>query len=220
MDIPSKPAEATGSEGEAGIGFERLVFFSDAVFAIAITLLALELHLPDPTGPVTTDQFAQLLLGDMLPKYLGFVVSFVVIGVYWVLHHRDFTYYIRRYDQRLIWLNLLMLMTICFLPFSTSVQNAYGGQPLTVAFYATSVAAVGIVHTLMWLYASAHHRLIDPSLSPQFIRTYTLRSLAVPAVFLLSIGLVPIHPDLARFSWLLLIPLTIIRRRAAVPPSR
>ena len=120
-------------------GLERIVFFSDAVMAIAITLLALEIRLP---GNETNLSDAQLLatLGSLWHRYLGYFISFVVIGLYWQSHHRMFRS-IRRYDPRLIMLNLLFLLLIGFIPFPTSVIMDYSGLVATVFYAATMVAA-------------------------------------------------------------------------------
>src|SRR5437660_9370808 len=96
---------------------DRLMFFSDGVFAIAITLLVLQITVPIPG-------LSEHQLGDALrhlgPKYFGFVLSFLVIGRYWMAHHRVFEY-IKRFDMPLVWLNLAFLLLIAFLPFPTAV---------------------------------------------------------------------------------------------------
>ncbi len=87
------------------IGFERMVFFSDAVIAIAITLLALEIRLPDI--PLTAAQLPTTLLEET-PRFIAYFISFFVIGIFWLGHHRMFTY-IRHYNVGLIWINLVFL---------------------------------------------------------------------------------------------------------------
>jgi uncharacterized membrane protein len=188
-------------------GLERLVFFSDAVFAIAITLLVINIQLPSNAGADLLGAF-----GDVLPKIVSFVISFLVIGLYWVAHHQMFRS-VRRYDYRFVWLNLFLLMSIAFLPFSTEVIGTYGDQTVGVIFYAASLALAGILFMLVWLYAVHNHRLIEPDLPYDHIRNTTARIAVAPAVFLLSIPIALIRPSVAEWSWVLIFVLLRLLRR-------
>jgi uncharacterized membrane protein len=180
---------------------DRIVFFSDAVFAIAITLLALELRVPEmPVDQVTTQLPQQL--AAMTPKFLSFILSFLIIGSYWAAHHRDFQY-IKRYDQRLIWINLLLLMFVAFLPFPTAMLGNYPAQQYTVTLYAACLALMGFVRASLWWYASRNHRLIDRELDPHTIARLNRRGLLVPMIFLFSIILAIFNPFVAQWSWAL-----------------
>lgn len=197
---PAAQASAAPAK-EDQLGLERLIFFSDAVFAIAITLLALEIRLPIQPGDLPDSQLLQLLT-DIWHKYLSFAISFLVIGAFWMSHHRKFRF-IKRYDTNLIILNLFLLMGIAFIPFPTSILSENTGVTATV-FYALTIVVVGLLSASIWIYASLHNRLIDPDFTYQQKRHEALRALTVPAVFLLSIGLAFVDPDLAKFSWLLI----------------
>ncbi len=201
----SKPVQAfEGKPVEAhqeDLGLERLVFFSDAVFAIAITLLALEIRLPPLEGELTNEQLLQSLLA-LWPAYLGYLVSFLVIGGFWIGHHRRFRL-ILRYDANLILLNLLLLMVVAFIPFPTSIISEYGNQTATI-FYALTVTVAGLLSAAIWLYSSHHNRLTDAHLDVQFRRRESRRTLVIPLIFLLSIGLAFINDDWAKFSWILI----------------
>ena len=105
----------------------RIAAFSDGVYAIAITLLALQLEIP-----FGDDVDVWRELGRLWPEFLSLAISFAVIGVYWVAHHRLFSY-IERYDGRLIWLNLLTLFFIVIMPFTTSLVGEHGDAPVSVA---------------------------------------------------------------------------------------
>ncbi|MEZ4672538.1 MAG: TMEM175 family protein [Anaerolineae bacterium] len=191
------------------IGLERLVFFSDAVFAIAVTLLALEIRLPSEKSALTDAELLQYLLA-LWPKYLGYILSFLIVGSFWLGHHRRFRY-IQRYDATLIFLNLLLLMIIAFIPFPTAVLSEHGNQVATI-FYALTIAATGLLSTSIWVYASHKHRLIDPHLPAPVIQRDTLRQLAVSAVFLLSVGLSFVNYDLAKMAWILVAPVVLFIR--------
>ena len=96
---------------------KRILAFNDAIFSIAITLLVLDIEIPNTTA-IRTDGIWQVL-GDLIPNFIGFFVSFLVISLYWISHLK-FSKYIKLYDNRLLWLNLLLLLFIVLLPFSTA----------------------------------------------------------------------------------------------------
>jgi len=202
------PASQAGSPPEGhvepgkpntALGFERLLFFSDAVLAIAITLLAIELKLPESAAVLNSGDLARHLI-EMGGKFLSFFISFTVIGLYWLSHHRLFAY-IRRYDATLLWLNLLFLLGITFLPFATGLLGSHIGFFLTRTLYAVTVAFIGLAQTLIWVYATRKHRLVDRELDARLIRVLALRSLVPPVVFLLSIPLASVAPGLALILW-------------------
>ena len=190
-------------------GFERLIFFSDAVFAIAITLLALEIRLPVDATDLSDLQLMKSLMA-IWPKYLSFIISFLVIGNFWIAHHRQFRM-ITRYDTRLLLLNLFMLMSIAFIPFPTSILSENSNRTSTI-FYALSITLTGLLSALLWWYASWENRLTEKNFEVKVARRHLLSILTIPAVFLLSIGLAFIDPDLAKFSWMLTAPAAMLTR--------
>ena len=107
----------------------RLESFSDGVFAIVITLLVLELKLPE----VRYDALAQSLMA-LLPSISAYVLSFLLIGMYWVFHHHAYTL-IDGVDGVLLWLNIVFLLLISFMPFPTMMLGRYPGQTLPIVFY-------------------------------------------------------------------------------------
>jgi uncharacterized membrane protein len=192
-------AEATESKPEGGRELDRIVFFSDAVFAIAITILVLDIRVPDSLSP--TELPAEVL--SLWPKYLSYVISFLVLAIYWQAHHRVFKP-IRGYDGTLLWLNFLFLMAVAFLPFPTSLLGEYGGQQVSVAVYATNAAVASLLLSAISWYAVSGHRLVAEDLDEEEARLRWLQGLAVPVVFLASIGVSFLSPMAAMYSWLLL----------------
>ncbi|MFN2235838.1 MAG: TMEM175 family protein [Anaerolineales bacterium] len=184
------------------LGLERLIFFSDAVFAIAITLLALEIRLPDTDELLTNTQLASQLAG-MWHEYLAYILSFLVIGTFWMAHHRKYRYIIR-YDNRLLFLNLMMLMVIAFIPFPSSIISKYPDRSATI-FYALTMATAGILLAGNWWYASHHNRLIDPNLDVRISRRQLVAPLVTTAIFLFSILISFLNANLSRISWLLIL---------------
>ncbi|HYJ37839.1 MAG TPA: TMEM175 family protein, partial [Chitinophagaceae bacterium] len=108
---------------------ERLILFSDAVFAIAITLLVIEIKIPELEREHISDKALLQSLAHLIPKFIGFIVSFLLIGLYWSVHHRMFGF-VTNYDGRLRFLNLLFLFFIVLMPFSTGFYSEYSGLEL------------------------------------------------------------------------------------------
>jgi len=208
---PSEPGiKSHGAAHGEEVGLERLIFFSDAVFSIAMTLLALELRLPHDIAYLVNEELTRALLG-LWKQYLAFMTSFVVIGAFWLAHHRKFRY-IRRYDRGLLSLNLLLLMSVAFIPFPTAVLSDYGNRTATI-FYALSMSVTGLLTAAIWWHATRDHRLVDADLSPRVIRRERWRALGLAGVFIVSIGIAFLNADLAKFSWLLLlVVLSIVSR--------
>lgn len=177
-------------------GLERIIFFSDAVFAIAITLLALEIRLPEgASGGVT---WAALL--GLWPKYLSYFISFVTIGGYWVSHHRKFRL-IQRYDSRLMWLNLLALAAVAFLPFPTALLGEHGDETPVTIFYALMVIGTGLLFLAVWQYATQGHRLVAADLDQRQIRQGLVRALVPIMFFAISIPVALVAPYGAEVIW-------------------
>ncbi|HSB00538.1 MAG TPA: TMEM175 family protein [Anaerolineales bacterium] len=169
---------------EDSLGLERIIFFSDAVMAIAITLLAIDLKLPqiDPSHALTE---VPGQLATIRPNFMAFFISFVVIGIYWISHHRYFAY-IKRYDVRLMVLNLMFLFFIVCMPFVASLLGQYTSVPIVLILYTSAVAALGISMALIWWYASSHHLLAE-ELDAQSIRMVNIRLYTSPVMFLAAI---------------------------------
>jgi uncharacterized membrane protein len=181
--------------------FWRLDTFSDAIFAVAMTLLVFSFPLSGLPLNLTQAQ-VERLLESLAPQLETFVISFLVVGSFWTSHNRIFDA-IDRYDQALVWLNFLFLLFIVFIPFPTAILVSAGSFWLPTAFYASNVAAAGFALTGIWLYASYDHRLIRASISVQEVRLRTSMSVAVPSIFLLSILVAIYNAHLAQYFWLL-----------------
>ncbi len=205
----SKARQTPNDIQEDQLGLERLVFFSDAVFAIAITLLILEIRLPAASAELNNEELLSRLL-EIWPEYLSYVISFLVIGSFWQSHHRKFRY-IERYDDRLLWLNLLWLMVIAFIPFPTAVLSEYGNRTATI-FYALTMTAAGLLSAVLWWYAVQGHRLVAKDLDTRVRRRGFVKSLVLPLIFLVSIGLAFLNEDLAKYSWFLIAPAMVLTR--------
>ncbi len=190
--------ELKTSNEKENLALERVVFFTDAVFAIAITLLLLEIRLPDLQGLVSNESLLKTLTG-LWQKYLAYAVSFLVIGSFWISHHRKFQYIVR-VDSNLIYLNLFLLLTIAFIPFPTSVLSEYGNRTATI-FYAGVMVFAGLLSAMLWIYAQKHNRLIEPSTTALQRKKELWTPLLMSTIFLLSIGVSFLNEDVAKAVW-------------------
>ena len=141
------------------VKLERLTFFSDAVFAIAMTLLVIEVRLPE-LHAATNRALAQALL-DLLPNYIGFIISFLVIGRFWTGHHRLMGM-IDTADPALVRANLLLLMAIAFMPFPTAVLSDYSLLRVAIGFYTAYLLLVGLANVRVIKVAMRHLSRDDP----------------------------------------------------------
>jgi uncharacterized membrane protein len=174
--------------GSADNDTGRIEAFSDGVFAIAITLLVIEIGVPHVEGEGTT-LFGKLV--EQWPSYLAYVISFLQIGVIWANHHNRFRF-VARSDHVLLFLNILFLMCVAFIPFPTALLADYlqGAERATAgAVYAGTLAVTAIFFTLLWLYAAANYRLVDRSLDPFVLRAMTRRYLAGMVAYLVAFAL-------------------------------
>jgi uncharacterized membrane protein len=206
----SKASSTLEQNKTNGSGLERIIFFSDAVFAIAITLLALEIRIPASEVPLSEAGLSAFLSGNW-HQYLAYAISFLVIGSFWMSHHRKF-HFIRAYDGNLMNLNLLFLMVIAFMPFPSSVISEYENRTGTI-FYAMTLSLAGLLLAALWAYASGRANLVDQHLD----RAQRVRQLVAPlllaAIFGLSAGVAYVEPNLARLCWLLILPVTFFANR-------
>ncbi len=128
---------------------ERLILFSDAVFAIAITLLVIEIKVPELHEPV--GNALKEALSHKFPEFFGFVLSFAVIGQFWVQHHRLFGY-VNNYDNKLLWLNLHMLFWTVLVPFSSSLNSRYGNMDTVWMWYRSRICMIALAMYFLWRY--------------------------------------------------------------------
>jgi uncharacterized membrane protein len=190
---------------ENEVEFARIVAFSDGVFAIAITLLVLNLSVPAQIpGDDLTD-----VLWDQRHDLLAYALSFAVIGRFWVIHHRVFGE-MTGFDGRLMGLNLFYLAWIVLIPFSSQVLGEHAGDTGAVVVYATNLAAVTLIGS--WMFAEARRAELLAA-DPDSYDEGRSRALMTAAIFLASIPVAFLNAHAAPYLWLALF-LEPVRRRA------
>jgi uncharacterized membrane protein len=168
----------------SGLETDRIETLADGVFAIAMTLLVFEIGVPR----LAPSELGRLPgeLAALWPKLLAYALSFVVLGVFWIGHHNQF-FYIRRASRVFLWLNILFLMFVAFIPFSAQLLGQYPTQHVAVAVYGLNLLIVGLTLYLVWWYASADHRLVDPDLDAATVRIASRRILTGPVAYLVAL---------------------------------
>lgn len=181
----------------------RVMNFSDAIFAFAATLLVLKIDLPILSSADFNTELPMALFA-LWPQYLANIITFFVIGHYWLVHHAVFGR-IKRLDKTVVWLNILCLIAVAFLPFPVDLYGTYNNIPIVIAFYSGALAVVGLLLAIIWIYASDKHRLIDKNLSQKKIDFLSYKYLVAPVVFGIAIPLAFIHPIIAQLAWIFVI---------------
>ena len=163
-------------------GIRRIEALVDGVFAIAMTLLALEL-IPSGSGGGLFRTLAA-----MWPKFYAYAMGFLVLGIFWALHHSVF-HHIRRFDELLLWLNILFLTFVALVPFSTAVLGEDISSKSAAALYSGNMSAVSLSLGGIWWYATRRFRLVRPDLDPRLIRHRRVAFLIVALGFAAGIGI-------------------------------
>lgn len=190
-------------------GLERLKGLTDALYAVAFTLLAVEIGVPEITGGLTREEFAAEL-SVFGAQFLVYVQTFLLLGVYWVFHHYAFRY-IRRSREPLVWLNLAILLFVGFMPIPTALAARQPTQDLALLLYAAFLAAIGLADLGLWWYAVSQ-RLVASDASPLFVRDLFVWGAAPVVTSLILIALTLVSPLAAEsyFPWSILIPFVIV----------
>jgi uncharacterized membrane protein len=193
-----------GSSGilQTGLTKARIEALTDGIFATVMTVLVLGLKVPAQN--LLESELASQIAG-LWPNYLAYAFSFVVLGVYWIGHHNQF-HYIKRSDRVFLWVNILFLLTIGFVPFSTSLLGLYPFSPTAVRVYGANLVATGIALYAVWWYATSQHRLVEKDLDLHIVGLAKRRIIVGPVVSTLGIGFSFLDTRISLVLYLLLIP--------------
>jgi uncharacterized membrane protein len=195
-----------------GLEFDRVSFFSDAVYAIAMTLLVVDLHVPEaPDGLLAA-------VTAMSYEIFGFFLGFLVIGRFWLAHHQFFGA-LRSVDLAMVRVNLVYLALVAFCPFPVGLISEYEEDPTAFLLFAVTVGGISLLEVVLLLMAARGGHLAR-DLSPGALR-YTLAMASSPvAVILLSLPLVAVSTTAALLSWFAMVPIGVVFDRFAPPEVR
>lgn len=198
-----------------GLSKGRFEAFSDGVFAIAITLLVLQIHLPNEL----TLSNAQMLqyLGRLWPQLLIYVTSFATVGIVWLSHHSTFTH-IERIDRATLILNLLLLLIVCFVPFPTALVAKYGPLPSSTAFYGATLTLMAISYGMLWLHAMRQARQ-SGQLPPQLNATAVFKAWAGTVIYFVATLVTFVAPKISVLMFIAVALYYLIPGRVGVSVS-
>jgi len=198
------------------IKIEFVISFSDSLFAFSITFMALSLQLPNFPSNIVESELTRRLSQTQIPSIIHYIISFMVVGTYWISYHRIFEH-IRHTNITLVWLNLLFLLFISLTAYFTGLLTSYATHEIVVTTFAGIMAATGFMLFIIWLYATHNKYLVDKDIHPALVKYFLLRSLASPVIFLISIGISLINIQLTQFFWVLILPVGIIIYMKHIP---
>lgn len=182
---------------------DRLMIFSDAVFAIAMTLLVIDLKVPQDASSTAWD-----VIVDQASAFFAYALSFTIIAINWMAHHRKFRV-IRAHDGGLMALDLVLLFFVAFVPFPTSLLSEYGSQTAAVVLYAFVVGLLSVLQYAVWSYAW-RHGFVDKKVDLELYRFNRRNQFATPLIFWLSIPIaLLVDGQTAMYFWFALFPLMI-----------
>ena len=170
----------------------RIEALTDGVFAIAMTLLVLNFEVPNPLEGKGAFELHHTLR-QLWPNFLHYAMSFLLLSIFWIKNHQQY-HFIKRSDQKLLWINLTSLLFICMIPFTTSLVSDYGDMPIAAIIFEANLLAAGAVSYLQWWYATKDRHLVDANLDGRVIAIYRSSSLVPPAVSVLAIIVSIFHP--------------------------
>lgn len=174
------------------MGTKRLEALVDGVFAIAMTLLVIEITVPVVSDPGTKSDLAHRLM-EMWPRYIGYGISFVILGLFWLHNHSLFSY-IKRTDGRLFGLTLVFLMFIAFIPFSSSLAAEHRNVPIAAIVYGFNWLIPFLLNFLIFTHITGKANLVDGSLEPSFVRNERKSSILITISIITGILVSFIHP--------------------------
>ena len=176
--IDSDPNASQQRRLSSAIPTARIETLTDGVFAIVMTILVFNFHTPLKE---IVAQFGLLHeLTALVPNLIGYVITFVILGVLWVGHHNQF-FYIRRADRVLLWINIFFMMIVAMLPFSAELLSEYGQDRVSIIIYNINLILAELLLFLHWWYATRDHHLLGQRIEPG-VRIMVVRRILTPAV--------------------------------------
>lgn len=195
--------ERPSTERERWLTTKRIESLSDAVFAFAMTLLIINVRVP--AARTEGEVLGELL--TLWPHFLAFATSFLVLAVFWIVHHKHFNV-IKRANEPLLWLNILFLLFVVLIPFSTAMMGEYGHTLTATVFFELNLFAAGMALYLNFWYATDKHRLVAPDMDERQIAKGRHRNLLIPIVSMVAVAFSFVSPRWSTLVYML-IPLIL-----------
>ncbi len=192
----------------------RIGALSDGVFAIVMTLLVIELAVPEVPKLLAAEQL-HLKLIEMWPKFATYILSFITLGLMWSFHRIAFQH-IKRVNESVIWANILYLMFVALVPFSTAILGEYTIFATTaVILWGANWILILLFYNIMWWYFTKNKHLLNKDVSPLEVMQLKINGVATIILFLVAIGLSFISPYIGIAIYILMIPSGIVSQLAS-----
>jgi len=189
---------------------ERIITLADGIFAIAMTLLAVTIDLPKKSKELSTEGLHKFLF-EQSQEIFNYALSFMLLALFWIIHHRQF-HYITHTNKKHLWINILIFMSITLVPFSTSLAGDFPNDWMTQTYFNLNMLIMGILFYLNWSYATKNKHLVEASLKENEIALEKKKLLITPSVALIAGIISFIHPRISIYLYLL-IPVILSLRR-------
>ncbi|NCC52700.1 MAG: DUF1211 domain-containing protein [Spartobacteria bacterium] len=180
---------------------ERIMTLTDGIFSIAMTLLVLSIDVPSP-AQVPAGLPLQRYLLRLWPQFGNYVLSFFLLAIFWIGLHRS-SYSITRTNHQHLWINIAMLMFVCLVPFSASLSGEYSNSIEAQFIFNANMLVIGLIYLGNWVYATADHRLVAPSMSTHLIHGITCKLAMFPAIAFCAMIVALFHPVYASWIYIL-----------------
>lgn len=181
----------------------RLETLTDGIFAIAMTIMVLNIEVPGVPPGEAGPSFIELL-GDLSAQLGDYAISFLLLATFWIVHHKQMRW-VKRTDLAFTWINIFLLFMVTLVPLSTALQQKYVTSRASVIFFDTNLFLLGLLFFLLWRYATHNFRLVDrDEIDPEAIRSGLARNVVVMGVSVLAIGIAFINPNWSTTAYLLL----------------
>ena len=189
----------------------RVEALTDGIFAVAMTLLVIELKLPDHASLASQRDFIEAVAA-LIPKFQSWVISFFVLAIFWYTHHRQF-HYVRVVDGKLLWLNILYLSFVSLMPFSSALAGEYSRMLFSQIVYSANMTLLAIGGLLNNHYVFHHRELWSEPITRGFYRGSLFRTAGLIVVAIGAVGISMVIPGAGNVAFMLMIPISIISKR-------
>lgn len=164
----------------------RLEALSDGIFAFAMTLLVIGIAVPDKSDVIQSNAYALQTLVSLYSAFFHYVLAFLILGAFWLSQHQQF-HSVRVPNKTFVWINLVTLMFVALLPFTTSFSGVFTDASMGAMVFEINLFAIGMGMSCQWWYATKECRLTELSLKPPYVKRVLMGNLVVPAVSVICI---------------------------------
>lgn len=181
----------------------RVETLTDGIFAIAMTIMVLNIEVPGVPPGEAGPGFVELL-GDLSSQLGDYAISFLLLSTFWIVHHKQMRW-VKRTNQAFIWINTFLLLLVTVVPLSTALQSKYSSSRASVIFFDTNLLLIGFLFFMLWRYATHDYRLVDrDEIDQEVIKGGLVRNTVVMGVSVLAIGIAFINPNWSTTAYLLI----------------